>query len=302
MQAIKLLEEGKKKLYFQVVTVGVGANGGQFFRSLCQDIRTHFNAFDEGDNINRVTFGVDLTICDADKYERKNLSNQLCTEDDIGEYKVEALAERYAGVYDISVKSVTEYIKSADILHKLFTVTDISDQYQKVKVLCGMVDNNKSRQLFHDYFYSDQVENLIWLDTGVTGVELIDTESKQTEEERKSVEQSGFSGQIVVGFKYKGVVILEPATVMFPNILEDAASHFPDESCGELIINNPQRSATNKMAALLANNVMNNLFHTQSIYNHVINFNAQFCDAGGRISRITKEQYQRFEELKQVAQ
>lgn len=66
----------------------------------------------------------------------------------------------------------------------------------------------------------------------------------------------------------------------------------------ELIINNPQRSATNRMAATMANNVMNNLFHSQRIYSHIINFNAQTCMSGGRTGFITEEDISMLENLK----
>jgi hypothetical protein len=133
------------------------------------------------------------------------------------------------------------------------------------------------------------VDTLLWLDAGVKGVDITKTSDDKT------VRESGFTGQIVLGFKYRGKVILEPVTSVFPDMLEDASSSFPDESCGELIINNPQRSATNRMAAMLSNNVMNNLFHSQRIYNHIINFNAQSCMSGGRVGLITKEQMDLFE-------
>lgn len=293
------MEDGKKKLYFDIVQVGAGANGGQFFRSLCQDIATHFTSFDSKKN-QKVTFGVNLVLCDADRYEGKNLANQLCLREDIGEFKVEVLAERYADVYDVSAGTVTMYVKTIDMLDRLFTKKDINNEYQQVKVLIGHVDNNKTRQLFHDYFYSHHVDDLIWIDTGVTGVEIINKPIEAwTDEERVSVQQSGLSGQVVVGFKYRGEVILEPVTQMFPDMLADATSHYPDESCGELVINNPQRSATNRMAALLANNIMNNLFHSQSIYNHVLNFNAQTGMSGGRTGFISNEQTTKFEFLKE---
>lgn len=298
MKVLNILDRGKRKLYFDIVQVGAGANGGQFFRSLCQDIATHFASF-RSKKDHGVTFGANLVLIDADRYEAKNLANQLCLSEDLGEFKVEALAERYADVYDVSVGTVTSYVKTIDMLDRLFAEKEVSKEYQQVKVLLGMVDNNKTRQLFHDYFYSDHVENLIWIDAGVTGVEVINKPKESwTHDEWLSVQQSGFSGQVVVGFKYKGEVILEPVTVKFPDMLEDAASHFPDESCGELVINNPQRSATNRMAALLANNIMNNLFHTQSIYNHVLNFNAQTGMSGGRTGFITNEQVQRLELVK----
>ena len=297
-KVLNILENGKTNLFFDLVQIGAGANGGAFFRSLCQDIATHFASF-RSNKGKRVTFGVNLVICDADRYETKNLANQLCLSEDLGDFKVEALAERYAEVYDVSVGTVTSYVKGFDMLDRLFTKKDVTDSYQQVKVLLGMVDNNRTRQLFHDYFYSDHVQNLIWIDTGVTGVEVLDKpEEEWTAEERLSVQQSGFSGQVVVGFKYKGEVILPPVTNIFPEMLEDAKSSFPDESCGELVINNPQRSATNRMAALLANNIMNNLFHSQSIYNHFINFNAQTGMSGGRSGSITDEQVQKFEQVK----
>lgn len=298
MNILNILEKGKKKLYFDIVQIGAGANGGQFFRSLCQDIATHFASFNSNKD-HRVTFGTNLVLCDADRYEAKNLANQLCLSEDLGEFKVEVLSERYADVYDVSVGTVTSYVKTIDMLDRLFADKDVANEYQQVKILLGMVDNNKTRQLFHDYFYSDHVENLIWIDAGVTGVNVINQPQESlTNEEWLSIQQSGFSGQVVVGFKYNSEVILEPVTMMFPDMLDDAASHFPDESCGELVINNPQRSATNRMAALLANNVMNNLFHTQSIYNHVLNFNAQTGMSGGKVGFITNEQLQHFEHVK----
>lgn len=287
-QSLHILEEGKSRLLFEIVQVGAGANGGQFFRSLCQDIATYFMTFKKARSGDTVTFGVDLTICDADRYEEKNLSNQLCTQEDLNEYKVVALAERYADVYGLSIKSVTQYVKTQEMLHRLFAERDTADSVQRVKVLVGMVDNNKSRQLFHDFFYSDTVPTMIWIDAGVTGVKV--NHFGQEVPNDKEARESGFSGQVVVGFKYNHQVILPPVTVMFPDMLEDAGSHFPDESCGELIINNPQRSATNRMAAQIANNIMNNLFHSQRIYNHVIHFNAQMSGSGGRTSFITKEQ------------
>lgn len=298
MKFLNLLEEGKKKVYFDIVQVGAGANGGQFFRSLCQDIATHFASF-RSKKEHRVTFGVNLVLCDADRYEPKNLANQLCLSEDLGDFKVEALAERYADVYDVSVGTVTSYVKTIDMLDRLFAEKGVPENFQQVKVLLGMIDNNKTRQLFHDYFYSDHVENLIWIDTGITGVEVLNRpDSTWTHEEWLSVQQSGFSGQVVVGFKYKGEVILPPVTSVFTDMLEDAASSFPDESCGELVINNPQRSATNRMAALLANNIMNNLFHSHSIYSHILNFNAQTGKSGGRSGDITDVQVKKFDLVK----
>lgn len=64
------------------------------------------------------------------------------------------------------------------MIDQLFSDKGISDKYQTVKILVGMIDNNKTRQLFHDYFYSDDIENLIWIDAGVTGVNISSSDSK----------------------------------------------------------------------------------------------------------------------------
>lgn len=297
MNQLNILEDEFNKLYFDIVQIGAGANGGQFFRSLCQDISTYFASFNQKKP--GVHFGVNMTLCDADRYEIKNLSNQICMDGDMGDYKVDALAERYMDVYGVSVNTVSEYVTTIDMLDRLFIEKVVGREYQQVKILMGMVDNNKTRQLFHDYFYSDHVENLIWIDAGVTGVEVINSPMESlTLQERLNVQNSGFSGQVVIGFKYKGKTILEPVTDVFKDMLEDARSSFPGESCGELVIENPQRSATNRMAALLANNILNNLFHNQTIYNHVLNFNAQTGMSGGRIGFISEEKSNAFKELK----
>jgi hypothetical protein len=141
------------------------------------------------------------------------------------------------------------------------------------------------------------VENLIWLDAGVEGVTVLDKHIHQlTSEEKEAIESSGFSGQVVTGLKYRGETILEPVGRIYPNILEDAHTAFPGQSCGALIINNPQRCATNKMAAQLANNYMNNLFHTYTIYTNYVNFNAQY--GGSRPTFISQAAIDQYEKLK----
>lgn len=96
------------------------------------------------------------------------MNNQIFSSDDIGDFKVEALAERYGEHYDLHIKNVTEYVKEEAMLHTLFKFgEEDQDYYRVIPILVGMVDNNKSRQLFHRFFYSEKVENLIYLDAGV---------------------------------------------------------------------------------------------------------------------------------------
>lgn len=77
----------------QFTIIGAGANGSHFFRSLCQDLRTHMDrpGFDKAP-----TFKLsNIMLVDGDVCELKNLGNQIFDRDDVGEKKVIALAERY---------------------------------------------------------------------------------------------------------------------------------------------------------------------------------------------------------------
>lgn len=104
-------------------------------------------------------------------------------------------------------------------------------------------------------------------------------ENEFTSEEEKIADRSGFSGQVVVGYKKKGLVWLNPIGRVYGDILTDEESVFPNQSCGEAILNNPQRCATNKFAAQIANNIMNTLFHTREIEIHRVDFNARVSGA-----------------------
>ncbi|MFC5449167.1 thiamine biosynthesis protein ThiF [Paenibacillus aestuarii] len=290
-------EKGKTHFLFQIVIAGAGANGSHFFRNLLQMVRTHLDKFKSASE--RPNFDVDITIVDKDIYEPQNKGNQLCDDDDMEEFKVVALAERYGEHYDIPVKRVTEYIKDLNMLHALFP--DYSNEFgnhvQIIKILVGMVDNNKSRQLFHSFFESDKVTDLIYLDAGVEGIAVLDKPEKQfSKEDWERVNSSGFGGQVCCGVKIRGEVLLDPVGQVYTNILEDAHTAFPDESCGALIVNNPQRCMTNQMAAQLSSTYMNNLLHMGSIFTHYVNFNAQF--GGCRPVFIKDEVINRAEEIK----
>lgn len=289
---LMIKDASKNYFIYQILVVGAGANGSHFFRNLLQMIRTHLNKF--GNNPN---FSVDITIADRDEVEFKNLGNQLFDEEDIGDYKVTSLAERYGDHYDIEVKRVKEYVKDLDMLHRLLPTLDVADNVQVIPILCSMVDNNKSRQLFNDYFYSKGVEDLIYLDTGVEGVTVLNKDEKDySQEDWERINSSGFGGQVVCGVKMNGEVFLEPVGRIYTNILEDAHSAFPDESCGEFIINNPQRVMTNQIAAQLSSVYMNNLLHIGGVITHRTEFNSQF--GGSRPIFISNEVIERAEQIK----
>jgi hypothetical protein len=280
-----LIYKDSRTPLFQFTIIGAGANGSHFFRNLCQDLRTHMD---------RPGFQSDpsfqlqhILLVDGDICETKNLGNQVFDTDDIGEKKVISLAERYGEHYNLPVLRYPEYVRDLETLNSLMGEPEYNNKrILYMPVLVGMVDNNATRRLLDEYFHQDEVENLIYIDAGVEGIAGLG--------DVRNVNESGFSGQIVIGFKYRGEVLLEPVGRVYTNILEDEDTSFP--GCGVQIQSAPQRSATNKTAAQLANNVVNNLFHTHGIYQHVINFNAQLCGSSPQL--ISKETKDRFEALK----
>ncbi|MBM7607267.1 tRNA A37 threonylcarbamoyladenosine dehydratase [Lysinibacillus composti] len=196
---------------FDIVILGAGANGSHFFRNLLQDMATYGSRL----QLTRIL------IADGDRTEKKNLDNQLFDEEDIGEFKVTALAERYGEHYGIDILAVPEYITDCEMLDRLFANDG------RFKILIGCVDNNRTRQLFNDYF--NHVDDLLYIDAGIEGVmvkEEID-ENIPSHQRDKMIIGSGFSGQVVVGFKAKGEVILQPLCELYPNVLTDTESVFP---------------------------------------------------------------------------
>jgi hypothetical protein len=156
-----------------------------------------------------------------------------------------------------------------------------------------------------DFFHSSHLDTLLYIDAGVESAKLAGdrwARKKLSKDELSSINRSGFGGQIVCGLKYDGVVVLEPVAQVFSNIWEDEHAHFPGEGCGNLILEAPQRCATNKFAAQLANNVINNLFHTDSLYTHVINFNAQTGYSGGSGTFISDADLKLFSTLNSIGE
>ncbi|MEX3625010.1 ThiF family adenylyltransferase [Viridibacillus arvi] len=269
---------------FNIVCIGAGANGSHFFRNLLQDIAT----YKQGSGT-RLVKNTAITIVDGDRVEIKNLSNQLFDVDDVDTYKVDALAERYGTHYDLDVHSISEYVTTLDEVKKVF-----GNHPDKLPVLVGLVDNNRTRILLHEYFYSDEVKDLLYVDTGVEGI-ILPQELENDPLADKKIESSGFSGQVVCGYKQSGQVFLPPVADVYPTILADEESVFPTQSCGDLILNNPQRCATNKMAAQLTNTVLNNLFFTGEIFQEEIIFNARYGSAQTRfIAMRTEREYKHF--------
>lgn len=270
---------------FDLVILGAGANMSHFLRNLLQDLSNY------GDKLKNIR----ILIADGDRVEEKNIKNQLFTKEDVGCFKVHALAERYGSHYGIDVLAVNDYITNLDALDSLF-----AKEGNRQKVLLGGVDNNRTRQLMHEYFC--MVDDLIYIDLGVEGVILREElkDISDTVVRERMIIGSGFSGQVVTGYKTGGQVFLQPVAELYPTILTDEESVFPTQACAETL-NNPQRVETNKMCAQLANIVLNNLFHTGEIHQFEITFNARYGQSNAKfIDKRIERAYNEFLQSKEI--
>lgn len=272
-----------KDKQFNIVLLGVGANGSHFLRSLLQDMA----------NYKSKGLSVRLVIADGDKVEEKNIANQLFDKDDVNEYKVQALAERYGDHYGIDILAYREYVTDIETLENLYGDGDGQ------RILIGCLDNNRTRQLLHEFFETQS--DLIYIDAGVEGVIMKEEIKNMPECANMTAAQinqmiigSGFSGQVVTGIKYRGEEVLAPMCTVYPNVLSDQESVFPTQTCAETL-NNPQRLETNKMAAQMLNIVMNNLFHTGEVYQQEIQFHARYGTSVAELISMKQEKY--FKEL-----
>ena len=110
---------------------------------------------------------------------------------------------------------------------------------------------------------------MLYLDVGVHAVSY--------DRNNKSRVETGNGGQLVVGFKYKGEIVLEPVGGLYPEVLTDQDSPMP--GCGVVIKSAPQRVATNKFGAQVANNIINTLLAEQRILAHQITFDSRMNGA-----------------------
>ncbi|SFJ63366.1 ThiF family protein [Paenibacillus sp. UNC496MF] len=234
--------------FFTIVQIGVGGNGGYLTQRLTKMMyafgRTTEQAFS-------------YCLVDGDRFEAKNLLRQPCIAEDLLELKSKVLAERYGTVYDLKISYRDRYVESVQDLHDLM----IGVEARGTVILLGCVDNHATRKLMHRFFHETK-HDIIYLDSGIEAV-LPDEPN------------SGYAGHVVCGVKLQGKVLLEPVGDLYPDILEDDESKLPTESCGDTIVNHPQRMMTNEMAALVMAGYLNTILGEEQIVAHYTNFNAK---------------------------
>lgn len=222
-------------------------------------------------------------LADCDIVEEKNLRNQLFIPHDIGKYKAEILAKRYGIAYSQRISYFTEqYVEDVETLRSLFHIDyeryGDSNSTLLLPILVGCVDNNYTRQVFHQFF-EECKGNLLYIDVGNESCTIPSkgrSKADWTKEELKIYNESGWTGQVICGLKLEGEKILSPVADYFPDLLEDEDEIKPSElSCSNIIASDPQRAHTNDMAAIAVSTYLNELFEHGTISNYMTVFHAK---------------------------
>lgn len=257
-------------IFPHIVQIGTGGTGGYLVQQVAQmmsifDIRGKY------------------VIADADIVEEKNLRNQLFIPKDVGKPKADVLAQRYRAAYQVDISSYsTKYVEDVQTIEELFNTEYLGvHSYRTVylPILISCVDNNFSRKIFHQYF-EETDGNLLYIDVGNESVTLPEDRNKPmeqwTEEELEAYKNSGYTGQVVAGLKWKGKVITDPVASLFPDILEDNDDIAPSSiSCSDIVVSEPQRLITNRYAAQCVSTYLNEIFSEGQLSNHITFFHSK---------------------------
>jgi hypothetical protein len=262
--------KGKSRVYPHIAVIGAGGNGGYVIQQVAQMLNI-FNVWGK------------MVVADYDIFEEKNLANQLCLPSDIGKNKAEVLSKRYRSAYQIDITTYSSsYVEDVNTLKQLFNTDYECCKNWNTKylpILIGCVDNNYSRQIFHQFF--EQEKDLLYLDIGNESVHIpkdFRTRPKEqwTKEEKEAYNKSGFTGQLVCGLKLDGKVISDPIASVYPDILEDKDEIAPSEmSCTQLMASEPQRVITNRFSSLAATTVLNEIFELGTLSTHKIFYHSK---------------------------
>ncbi|PGT82202.1 ThiF family adenylyltransferase [Bacillus sp. AFS040349] len=274
---IDLLEKSysdkRRKLYPYIVVVGTGGTGGYVVQHVAQmmsifNMRGHF------------------LITDPDVIEKKNLSNQLFVESDIGKKKADVLARRYRTAYNISISSFSDaYIEDVGMLKSLFN-TDYqaigySNEVLYLPIIIGCVDNAYTRKVMNDFFH--KVGRCLYIDVGNASTEVPKDfrdrpMEKWTDKEKELYAESGWNGQVVCGLKLDGKTILPAPAEVLPDLIDDEGEVAPSQmACSDLMASFPQRLLTNRMAAMAVTTYLNEIFESGTISKQMTFFNAKEC-------------------------
>lgn len=219
---------------WHLVIVGAGGTGSNLVPHLSQLMFSYANK----QNISAV-------LVDEDVVEKKNIGRQFFIEPNIGENKAKTLQTRYRNAWDVDISYFPYYVREKEMLVKLLKQGNYA-----IPILVGCVDNNVSRQVFHQAF--EEMENLIYLDAG----------------------NSEFAGQVVMGMKYKGETLLKPVASLYPDILDSTDGISVGGTCGQMVEKVPQSLVANMWAMVTLLSFINNIVGLKDVAVTSTTFNA----------------------------
>lgn len=262
-----------KDLFYYIVQMGVGGNGSEITRQVSQFLSTS---------------GVPhiYILVDPDEISEKNIRNQIFLKEEVGLKKADVLAERYGSAYEnLNILSFSDkFIESVKDVANLFKpeyldLTNYSRSRMILKpLMIGTVDNAFTRSVLGATFKT--FNECIYIDAGNESVTLPHDKltrdmSEWTEEELAAYKNSGWTGQVVCG--YKSNKYYQPCvTEVLTNILEEANELRPSEmSCQELASSDPQRTIVNRYAALAVLSYLSEIIEEKQITSHITHFHAK---------------------------
>lgn len=240
---------------FHFIVLGCGGTGSAAIPKICRAVAS------------LSTSGIqrhDITICDGDIVEDKNLIRQNFYKADIAKNKAEIMALKCSTLFGLTVRAFPEYVEDEAAL------VQIVESSSRIPFIIGCVDNNATRQMIHKVFSSwRRAVSLYYLDSGNEEF------SGQVVLGRKAIRGNTFSPctpPAGSGFRNLGLFNLPDVTHHYPDMLEDTDKFASQISCAEHAVSDPQAASTNEEAANIIYQMVSNCLRGGISY-HWVTFN-----------------------------
>lgn len=204
-----------KLIKYKILVVGTGGTGTFFLKEFARYLS------DNNSILKKIS---DITIADGDYVEEKNLTRQAFLKEDIGCNKALVMTDVIYSNFNIKMEAYTNFIDDIKVLANLAQ----SDSNDCIPVIIGCVDNHGFRFLLEEYFYSNDVSNLIIMDAA---------NDKE-------------SGQCVYSAKIKDKCLSGVRSDYFPEMILEDTRAVTEMSCEELNNSTPQHIFTNMFSSL----------------------------------------------------
>lgn len=226
-------------IMYSIVIVGCGATGS--------NLATFVSQLAVSDKSIK-----EIILIDGDKVESKNFINQKFSSKDINKYKSQVLATRFRKL-GINISYIDKFIRDESDLINLIS------SLKGTVILVGAVDNNMARRYMDLTFKSNEVPDLIYIDTG------------NGDKDR--------CGQTVVGAKKDNIIVSQPVSAYY-NILKDETIVEVDKYSCSQVEKHPQNLATNILSATTVFLMISNIVSGRKVGKVFTRFNVDTVSIG----------------------